>query len=47
MFPNFEVLALVYQDMLNEAARNRYLAEEFERPSRLANFFHQVRMLLF
>jgi hypothetical protein len=47
MFPNFEVMALVYQDMLSEAARNRYLAEQFDRPSRLAHFFQQVRMLLF
>ncbi len=47
MFPSFEVMALVYQDLLSEAARNRYLAKEFGKPSRLAHFFHQVRMLLF
>lgn len=47
MFPNFEVLALVYQDMLAEQARNRHLAEMMDRPSRLGRFLHQVRMLLF
>lgn len=47
MFPNFEIMALVYQDMTSEAARNRYLAEQFERPSRLGKFLYQVRMFLF
>ena len=47
MFPNFEVLALVFQDMLAEQARNRHLAETAERPNRVGRFIQQVRMLLF
>lgn len=47
MYPNFEIMALVYQDMRSEAARNRYLAEQFEKPSRIGNFLYQVRMFLF
>jgi hypothetical protein len=47
MFPNFEVLALVFQDMLTEQARNRHLAEIAGRPNRFSRLIQQVRMLLF
>lgn len=48
MFPNFEVLALVFQSKREEEARNQYLEREHaQHTRRLARFFHQVRMLLF
>ena len=42
MFPNFEIMALVYQDMFAEDARNRMLAEEMGRQSQFAKVLQSL-----